>query len=84
MDLTKAFDTLNHDALRSILGKIGCPLTFVNLGKQLQTDVKAHFTFNSSLSDESAVDNRLNQFDILVSKFFCLLCSALNTCLQRL
>ena len=35
VDLTKAFDTVNRDALWIILGKIGCPPTFVRMFQEL-------------------------------------------------
>lgn len=57
MDLTKAFDTINHNALWRILCKIGCLTTLTNLVKQLNTDINAHLTFNNSLLDEIAVKN---------------------------
>ena len=47
VDLTKAYDTVNREALWKILTKITCPSTFVNMFKQLQRNMKACVTFNS-------------------------------------
>ena len=57
VDLTKAFDTVNRDALWKILGKLGCPPTFVNMFKELHRTTKVRVTFNGSLSDEITIDN---------------------------
>ena len=70
VDLTKAFDTVNRDALWTILRKIGCPPTFVNLVKQLYRNMKARFAFNGTLSQEIAVDNGVKQGDILAPTLF--------------
>ncbi|XP_068671353.1 uncharacterized protein [Montipora foliosa] len=39
IDLTKAFDTVNREALRVILGKLGCPAKFVKLIQQFHDDM---------------------------------------------
>ena len=57
VDLTKAFDTVNRDALWKVLGKLGCPPTFLNMLKQLHRNMKACVAFNGLLSDEIAIDN---------------------------
>ena len=64
VDLTKAFDTVNRQALWIILGKLGCPPEFVELFKQLHRDMKGRFNFNGSLSDPIAIDNGVKQGDI--------------------
>ena len=77
VDLTKAFDTVNIEALWIILGKIGCPPTFVNMFKQLHRNMKARVTFNGQLSDEIPIENGVKQGDIpaptLFSIFFAVL-----------
>ena len=79
VDLTKAFDTVNRYALWIILGKIGCPPTFVRMFEELHRDMKARFTFNGKLSEEFAVDNGVKQGDIpaptLFSIYFAMLLS---------
>ena len=64
VDLTKAFGTVNRDALWEILGKLGCPPTFVKMFKQLHRNMKARVTFNGSLSEEISIDNGVKQGDI--------------------
>ena len=79
VDLTKAFDTVNREALWRILTKIGCPPTFVNMFKELHRNMKARVTFNGQLSEEIAIDNGVKQGDIpaptLFSIFFAVLLS---------
>ena len=77
VDLTKAFDTVNRDASWIILGKIGCPPTFVNMSKQLHGDMKDRVTFNGQLTEEIPIGNGVKQGDIpaptLFSIFFAVL-----------
>ena len=70
VDLTKAFDTVNRDALWKILSKLGCPPNFVNMVSQLHRDMKARLTFNGSLSEEIGVENGVKQGDILAPTLF--------------
>jgi hypothetical protein len=70
VDLTKAFDTVNRDALWKILGKLGCPPRFVKMFKELHRDMKARVTFNGSLSDEICIDNGVKQGDIPAPTLF--------------
>ena len=70
VDLTKAFDTVNRDALWIALRKIGCPPTFVRMFQELHRDMKARVTFNGKVSDELAVDNGVKQGDIPAPTLF--------------
>ena len=70
VDLTKAFDTVNRDALWRILEKLGCPPTFVDMFRQLHTGMKAQLNFNGSLSDPIPVDNGVKQGDIPAPTLF--------------
>ena len=87
VDLTKAFDTVNREALWKILAKIGCISTFVNIFKEHHRNMKARVTFNSQLSGEIAIANGVKQGDIfaltLFSIFFAvLLTHAFKDCAQ--
>ena len=77
VDLTKAFDTVNREALLKILAKIGCSSAFVNMFKELHRNMKARVTFSGQLSGEIAIDNGVKQGDIpaptLFSIFFAVL-----------
>ena len=64
VDLTKPFDTVNRDALWKVLGKLGCPPTFMHMFRELHWDMKARVAFNGRLSDKISVDNYVKQGDI--------------------
>ena len=71
VDLIKAFDSVNCDALwKIILGKLGCPPTFANTFKELHRNMKAYAAINGSLSDEIAIDNGVKQGDIPAHTLF--------------
>ena len=70
VNLTKAFDTLNRDALWIILGKIGCLAKFVHMFKELHRNMKACVTFNGQVSEEFFIDNGVKQGDILAPTLF--------------
>jgi hypothetical protein len=85
IDLTKAFDTINRDALWRILAKLGCPPGFVDKFRQLHDNMKAWVNVNGSLSEPVNVDNGVKQGDIpaptLFSIYFSVvLCSAFENC----
>jgi len=77
VDLTKAFDTVNRDALWKVLAKLGCPPNFVRMISELHRNMKARFTFNGTLSDEISIDNGVKQGDILAPTLFSIYFSAL-------
>ena len=73
VDLTKAFDTVNREALWEILTKIRCPSTFVNMLKDVYRNMKARVTFNGQLSGEIAINNGDIPAPTLFSIFFAVL-----------
>ena len=79
VDLTKAFDTVNRDALWKILGKIGCPPNFVRMFQELHRNMKARVTFNGQLSEEFPVDNGVKQGDIPAPTLFSIYLAVLLT-----
>ena len=70
IDLSKAFDTVNREALWVVLGKCGCPPKFVNMVKSLHTDMKARVNFGGSLSEPFSVDNGVKQGDLEAPTLF--------------
>ena len=70
VDLTKAFDTISREALWVILGRIGCPPTFVKMFQELHRNMKARVAFNRQLSGECAVGNGVKQGDIPAPTLF--------------
>ena len=70
VDLTKAFDTVNRDALWKVLGKLGCPPIFIHMLKELHRDMKGRVSFNGQLSEEISIDNGVKQGDIPAPTLF--------------
>ena len=64
VDLTKAFDTVNRNALWRVLSKLGCPPKFVRMIAELHRDMKGQVTINGILSDEIPIENGVKQGDI--------------------
>ena len=76
VDLTKAFDTVNRDALWKVLLKFGCTPAFVDKLRQLHRSMKARVNFNGQLSDQIDVDNGVKQGDIPAPTLFSLYLTA--------
>lgn len=70
INFAKAFDLLNREALWKLLCKLGCPLTFIHILKDLHRNMTARFTFNVELSEEITVDNSVKQGDIPAPTLF--------------
>ena len=70
VDLTKAFDSVNWTALWIILGKLGCPFTFLDMFKQLHHDMKGRFNFSGLISEPIAIENGVKQGDIPAPTLF--------------
>ena len=77
VDLTKAFDTVNREALWIVLSKFGCPTAFVDKFKNLHGSMKAQVNFNGKLSEKFAVDNGVKQGDIPAPTLFSIYLAAL-------
>ena len=70
VDLTKAFDTVNRQAMWKILAKLGCPEGFVRMIAELHRDMKGRVTVNGSLSEEIPIENGVKQGDIQAPTLF--------------
>ena len=77
IDLSKAFHTVNREALWVVLGKTGCPPKFVNMFKSLHADMKARVNFGGTLSDPFNVDNGVKQGDLDAPTLFAIYFSAM-------
>lgn len=76
VDLTKAFDTVNREALWKVLGKFGCTSGFVDKFKQLHRSMKGRVNFNGQLTEELPMDNGVKQGDIPAPTLFSLYLTA--------
>ena len=77
IDLSKAFDTVNREALWVVLGKCGCPPKFVSMVKSLHADMKARVNFGGALSEPFSVDNGVKQGDLSAPTLFAIYFAAM-------
>lgn len=80
-DLNKAFDTVKHDALWKLLTKLGCPLNFITMFKELHSNMKTCVMVDGELSNEIAIDNGVKQEDIPAANLFIYFAVALSYCM---
>ena len=70
IDLPKAFDTVNREALWKIVVKLGCPEKFIGLIHSLHDDMKAWICVNGDLLDPISVETGAKQGDLLAPSLF--------------
>ena len=64
IDLSKAFDTVNREALWKVLGTCGCPLKFVKVLRCFRDGMQALINFAGDLSEPFPVENGVKQGDL--------------------
>ncbi|VDL86925.1 unnamed protein product [Schistocephalus solidus] len=77
IDLSKAFDTVNHDGLWKVMQKYGCPEWFTHMVRQLHDGLTARVTDNGTVSEAFAGTNGVKQGCVLVPNLFSLMFSAM-------
>ena len=74
IDLTKAFDAMNREALWVILSKLGCPTKFVNLIRQFHDDMTGQVLSDGEASEPFSISNSVKQgcvlAPVLLNPFF--------------
>ena len=83
VDLTKAFDAINREFLRSILRKFGCPPTFIAILQQFHTGMCAQVVMAGSQSSSFPVDVGVKQGCDLAPIIFDLLLVAITLVSHR-
>ena len=78
VDLTKAFDTVNRDLLWNILGRFGCPPTFIAMLQQFHTGMCAQVVMAGSQSSSFPVEVGVKQGCVLAPIIFSLLLVAIT------
>ena len=68
--LTKAFDTVNRDALLVILSKLGCPTKYVNLIRQFHGGMTGQILSESEASEPFSISNGVKQGCVLAPVLF--------------
>ena len=79
VDLTKAFDTVNRDALWKIMSKFGCPEKFVNIVRLFHDGMQARVKDDGQYSEPFPVTNGVKQGCVLAPTLFSMLFSAMLT-----
>ena len=69
-DLTKAFDTVNREALWKILARYGCPTKFINLVKLLHEGMQGRVKSDNALSEAFNITNGVKQGCVLAPSLF--------------
>jgi len=70
IDLTKAFDTVNRDALWVILSKLGCPAKFTKLIQLFHVDMTGEVLSGGEPSDRFSISNGVKQGCVLAPVLF--------------
>ncbi|BHF59201.1 hypothetical protein SprV_0100215700 [Sparganum proliferum] len=77
VDLTKAFDTVNHEGLWKIMQKFSCPERFIEMVRPLHDGMMARVTDNGAVSEAFAVTNGVKQGCVLAPTLINLMLSAM-------
>ena len=72
IDLTKAFDTVNREALWLILGKLGCQKKLISILKLFHHDMKTTLNIGGKLAEPFTVGNGVKQGGTLAPTLFAL------------
>ena len=77
IDLTKAFDTVNREALWRVLSKCGCPEKFVNIVKQLHEDMVGSVCVQGETTEKFNITTGVKQGCVLAPTLFGLFFAAM-------
>ncbi|CAI2737188.1 unnamed protein product, partial [Dicrocoelium dendriticum] len=80
VDFTKAFDTVNREALWLVLGKFGCPRKFVSLIECLHSGMRARVQLSGETSDDFTVVSGVKQGCVLAPALFNIYLHAMLSC----
>lgn len=70
IDLTKAFDSVNREALWAVLRKFGCPAKFVEIVKQLHLDMNGKINHEGDVSEIFPIKTGVKQGCVLAPTLF--------------
>ena len=77
VDFTKAFDSVNRNALWDIMKKMGCPPKFVAILKCLHRDMTVRILVDNELTSEIPYNNGVKQGCILAPTLFAIFAAAM-------
>lgn len=69
IDLTKAFNTVNSEAVWKIVSKLACPEIFVGLIRTIPDDMKAWICAGVELLDPNSAEAEMKQGDLVAPNF---------------
>ena len=70
IDLTKAFDTVNREALWSVLARYGCPRKFIQIIRLFHDGMNGQVLSNGDLTDPFVISNGVKQGCVLAPVLF--------------
>ena len=70
IDLTKAFDTVNREALWDVLTRYGCPRKFIQIIRLFHVDITGQVLSNGEQSDPFSISNGVKQGCVLAPVLF--------------
>ena len=79
VDLTKAFNTVSREGLWKIMGKFGCPSTFIAIVRQFYDGMMARVLNDAEPSEAFPVTNGVKQGCVLAPTLFSMMFSAMLT-----
>ena len=79
VDLTKAFDTISREGLRTIMAKLGCHAKFIAMVRQFHDGMLARVQNDGEFSEAFPVTNGVKQGCVLASTMFSMMFSAMLT-----
>ena len=76
IDLTKAFDSVNREALWACLARLGCPPKFVNITRQLHEGMKGCVLFDGEQSGSFNINTGVKQGCVIAPTLFSIFLAA--------
>jgi hypothetical protein len=84
MDIQKAYDTVDWNALEKILSEVGCPQQFTKWVLTMVSTVSYRFNVNGHQSDIMAAERGLRQGDPISPMLFVIVMECLNRYLYKM
>ena len=76
IDLTKAFDAVNREALWACLARLGCPPQFLNITRQLHEGMKGCVLYDGKQSGSFNINTGVKQGCVIASTLFSIFLAA--------
>ena len=80
IDLSKAFDSVNREALWKVLSRFGCPSKFIRVVRVLHDEMTATVLYKGSESDPFAICTGVKQGCVVAPTLFSICVCDLDPC----